>query len=88
MNEQAMQDKSVIKRKIKLFGNRLSYKVWFIVSPVASWIYFKWFYKELTGKGIKIKLYWGFKELLWCYICGDSIWYSFHVANIYWGIGK
>lgn len=77
---------------VSTFLWKLRNKVWWLLQPLMWWIYQKVQhcdspeYYKVHPKLVR----WtgGLREFTWTWVCGHNFSFSFHIANIYWKIGK
>jgi len=68
---------------------RIGWKIHDIISPLLVKVHYACYYDKRRLPNVRRgKWLAGISEFCWCYSCGDSVKFSLHVANIYWGIGK
>jgi len=79
MNE-GMQDRSALKRVISRQAWRMSQRLWWVLSPLASYAYHKWFASDYPPRS---GLYMAVREALWAYVCGDGLIRSIKAGLIY-----
>ena len=76
----ACQDKSYVKRFVSRQAWRLSQRLWWALSPLASYAYHKWFASDYPPRNWP---YMAVREVLWSYICGDGLIRSLSHGLIY-----
>lgn len=69
--------------KLRLWA--LSIKLLF---PIYVWLHWGWPRKLPYPGASRGKWLDGLEEVIWCWICGDSLRFSLHIGNIYWKVGR